>query len=314
MIISICIPCYRSAKTLPILVDNIREAFTNREEDYEIILVNDGSPDNTFDIIQKLCADDQKIIGVDLMRNYGQASAKLEAIRHARGDAVVFMDDDGQHPAKDIFKLTDKLIGEGHDVVFAHLIHKTHAASRNFTSYLYNKVAVAVGVKPKGIHTSSFAAYSKDVADKIREYRSPFVSFGGYVKHLTNRYAEVDIEHGERIAGTTGYTFAKRLKMFKNIFFSFTMIPLQVSTTIGVGLSIGGFIGIIYLLIHKILHPNMPSGYTSTNVIILLMGGLLLVMIGIVGEYLGRIYMTISGMPQSTVRRVINSEEQESDK
>ncbi|MBD5549671.1 MAG: glycosyltransferase family 2 protein [Lachnospiraceae bacterium] len=309
MLISVCIPCYRSAKTLPVLVSDIKEEFSKRNDDYEIILVNDGSPDDTFEIIKQLCADDKKIIGVDLMRNYGQASAKLEAIRHAKGDAVVFMDDDGQHPAKYIFALTDKLIEGGYDVVYAHLVNKTHSSTRNLTSYIYNKVAVAVGVKPKGIHTSSFAAYSSDVARKIREYRSPFVSLGGYVRHLTNKYAEVDIEHGKRIAGKTNYTFSKRLRMFKNIFFSFTMIPLQVATTFGSILSLAGFVGVIYLLIHKILHPNMPMGYTSTNIIMLLIGGVLLITIGIVGEYIGRIYMTISGMPQSTVRTVINEEQ-----
>ncbi len=313
MLVSICIPCYKSAKTLPVVVEGIRKEFAEREDDYEVVLVNDGSPDNTFEVIEQLCKEDSRITGIDLMRNYGQASAKLEALRHANGDIIIIMDDDGQHSPSDIFRLIEKMQSGDYDVVYAHLAHKKHTLMQRITSSVYNKLAVKTGMKPKGVRTSSFAAYSKAVIDKIKEYKSPFVSFGGYLRHITTKYADIDVEHHERVSGKSGYSFSKRMKMFKNIFFGFTMFPLRISTTIGEIMSAGGFAGIVYLIVRKILNPDIPAGYTSTNIILLLIGGMILIALGIIGEYIGRIYMTVSGMPQSTVRTIVGKEKNDAE-
>lgn len=306
--ISICIPCYRSAKTLPIVVKSIKKEFESRTEDYQIVLVNDGSPDNTFQIIQEICKKDKKITGVNLMRNYGQASAKIAALQYALGDVVVFMDDDGQHPADGIFKLVDKL-NEGYDVVYAAFSHKKHSAFKRLTSNLHNWLAEKMGNKPKGIKRSSFSAWSRPVADALRNYKSPFVSIGSYMMHITVNYANVEIEHKERIAGKSGYTLKKLLKMWMNIFISFSMAPLRIASFLGFSLSLVGFVWGIFLIVRKMLHPSIIAGYTSNIVITLLIGGILMVMLGIIGEYLGRIYMTISGLPQFNVRETINEKE-----
>lgn len=307
MKVSVCIPCYRSAKMLPTVVDGIKREFEKREEDYQIVLVNDCSPDNTFQVIKELCAEDKKIVGVNLTRNYGQASAKIAALQYATGDVVVFMDDDGQHPAEGIFKLVDKM-SEGYDVVYAHFANKKHTAFKKITSNMHNKLAEVMGNKPKGIHRSSFTAWSRPVADAIRDYHSPFVSIGSFMMHVTTNYANVDVEHKERISGSSGYTLKKLFKLWLNIFISFSMLPLRLSTYVGAGCSVVGALWGIYLIIRKILKPSILAGYTSNMVLLLLIGGIIMMMLGIIGEYLGRIYMTVSGMPQFCVRQVVNEE------
>ena len=305
MLVSICIPCYKSADNLPIVVEDIRRVFKERKEDYQIVLVNDGSPDHTFGVILELCRNDKKITGIDLSRNYGQPSAKLAALKEAKGDVIVFMDDDGQHPADGIFKLVDKL-NEGYDVVYADFRHKQYNLFKQLASNLHNKLAEFMGNKPKGIRRSSFCAWSRTVADALIEYKSPFISIGSYLMRVTNRYANVEIEHHKRLSGSSGYTFRKLFAMWLNIFVSFSMMPLRIATYLGFLFSGCSFLGMIYLLIRKIVRPFKVSGYTSTLLIILFVGGVIMVILGIMGEYLGRIYMTVSGLPQYNVREVIN--------
>lgn len=308
MLISVCIPCYRSAKTLPTVVDNIRKEFEKREEDYEIVLANDGSPDNTFGVILDLCKQDKKIVGVNLSKNYGQASAKLAALSKAKGDVIVFMDDDGQHPADGIFKLVDKL-SEGYDVVYAEFKNKKHSGFKKVTSNMHNKLAEFMGNKPKGIKRSSFTAWSRMVVDALLTYKSPFVSIGSFMMSITLKYANVEIEHKERLEGQSGYTLKKLLKLWLNIFFSFSMLPLRLATYLGFTFSAVGFLGIIYLIVCKLVHITTVSGYTSFMVTLLFVSGIIMIILGIMGEYLGRIYMTISGMPQYNIREVINGDD-----
>ena len=306
MMISVCIPCYRSAKNLPIVVEGIKEEFAKNDNyDYQLVLVNDGSPDDTFGVILKLCEEDKKITGINLSRNYGQPSAKLAALKEARGDVVVFMDDDGQHPAYGIFKLVDKL-NEGYDVVYADFKKKQHSTFKRITSNLHNWIAEFMGNKPKGIRRSSFSAWSRMVVDAMINYKSPFISIGSFLMRITSKYANVEIEHQKRISGTTGYTLKKLFGMWLNIFISFSMIPLRIATWLGFLFSGCSFIWMIYLLVRSIIRPIKVSGYTSTMLAILFVGGVILVILGIMGEYLGRIYMTVSGMPQYNVREVVN--------
>ena len=310
MLISICIPCYKSANTLPVVVAGVKEEFSKRPEDYQFVLVNDGSPDNTFGTILDLCKEDEKITGVNLSRNYGQASAKLAALKYARGDIIVFMDDDGQHPAEGIFKLVDKMY-EGYDVVYAAFPHKKHGFFKRLTSDMHNSLSEFMGTKPKGVKRSSFTAWSRVVVDAMLRYKSPFVSIGSFIMTVTTKFANVEIEHRERLEGKSGYTFKKLIRMWLNLFISFSMLPLRIATYLGFLFSGAGFLGILYLLIRKIVHPTRVAGYTSTMITVLFMSGIIMIILGVMGEYLGRIYMTISGLPQYNVRGVVN--EQNSD-
>lgn len=306
MLISICIPCYRSALTLPAVTAEIRDVFSQHEGyDYRIILVNDGSPDNTYEIIEQLCSEDEKIIGVDLSRNYGQASAKMAALPYATGDAIVYMDDDGQHPADGIFPLVEKL-SQGYDIVYARFPQKHHSWFKRITSRLYQKISEFIGNKPKGISVSSFTAWSRMAADAVERYKSPFPAAGLYLNKVTTKIANVDMEHRDRIAGESGYSFSKLISLTITALTNFSIIPLRVASVAGVCCSLFGFVTGAIIVIRKLINPAIAAGYTSSIAVQLFIGGVIMMILGILGEYVGRIYMTISNMPQYNVRRTKN--------
>ena len=311
MLVSICIPCYRSSRTLPAVAEEIRRVFAEHPAyDYQLILVNDGSPDNTYEVIQQLCREDERILGVDLSRNYGQSSAKMAALPYVTGDAVIYMDDDGQHPAAGIFPLLDKL-AEGYDIVYARFPQKHHSLFKRVTSRMYQKVSEWVGNKPKGISVSSFTAWSKTAVEAVRRYRSPFPAAGLYLNKITTRVANVDMEHRDRLAGESGYTLGKLLSLTVTALTNFSITPLRLASFIG-GVCAGfGFLGGIIVVIRKLVHPAISAGYSSIVAAILFIGGMLMLMIGVLGEYVGRIYMTVSGFPQYNVRRTDNTDKKE---
>ena len=306
MVISVCIPCYRSAKTLPKVVAAIREEFAKHEGyEYQMILVNDGSPDNTFEVITQLCEEDENIIGMNLSRNHGQASAKIAALRYATGDALVYMDDDGQHPAEGIFRLVAK-VEEGYDVVYAHFPKKKTSVFKKLTSDLHNKIAEWTGHKPKGIHRSSFVAWSRFALECVKNYHSPFPSAGAYLLCVTDKFANVEMEHKKRIEGSSGYTLKKLVGLWLNSFTNFSIVPLRLASFVGVSCAGIGFLFGIYVVIRKLLHPTVPAGYTSTIAILLFIGGMIMMMLGLLGEYIGRMYMILSNKPQYSVQKALN--------
>jgi undecaprenyl-phosphate 4-deoxy-4-formamido-L-arabinose transferase len=306
MLVSICIPCYRSAQTLPAVVAEIRQVFATHEGyDYQIVLVNDGSPDNTFQVIRKLCQEDDHIIGVDLSRNYGQASAKMAALPYATGDAIVYMDDDGQHPAEVIFPLLEK-IDEGYDIVYARFPQKHHSWFKRITSCLYQKVSEWIGNKPKGISISSFTAWSRIAADAVMRYQSPFPAAGLYLNKITTRIANVDVEHRDRLAGESGYSLKKLLGLTVTALTNFSIIPLRIASFVGTACAVVGFIAGIAVVIRKLINPHISAGYSSIISVILFIGGIIMMILGVMGEYIGRIYMTVSDMPQYNIRQTIN--------
>lgn len=306
MRISICIPCYKSALTLPIVVEEIKAEFKKRDADeYEIILANDGSPDDTFEVIKQLCQNDKQIIGINLSRNQGQASAKLAAANYATGDALVYMDDDGQHPAAGIFTLIDKLC-EGYDVVYGQFKNKKHTLFKRVTSKLHQKVAEIFDTKQKGINTSPFMAWSKFSMEAIKGYHSPFPSAGAFLRCYTNRFANVEVEHRARVEGKSGYNLRKLLALWLNSFTNFSIVPLRLASFCGGICACAGFLGGVIVVIRKILYPSMLAGYASTMALLLFIGGMIMLMLGLIGEYIGRMYMTLCNKPQYVVHNTIN--------
>ena len=310
MLISICIPCYRSADTLPAVVAEIQREFAARSGyEYHIILVNDGSPDATFDVITQLCALDRRIIGINLSRNYGQSQAKMAGLSCAAGDALVFMDDDGQHPASGIFRLLEG-IEQGSDVVYARFSNKQHGVHKRIASYLHNKLSEWNGVNPKGVRRSAFVAWSRFAYQAVQTYHSPFPSTAGYLMHVTSKITSIEVEHRKRAGGKSGYTLGKLFRLWMDSFTNFSVVPLRFASLIGALCAMGGFVWGIFLVIRRLVTPSIPMGYTSTISVILFVGGIIMLMLGLLGEYIGRMYMTISGMPQYTIVQTINQEEQ----
>lgn len=311
MLISICIPCYCSEHTLPSVVDEVKKEFAKHpEHDYQFVLVNDGSPDGTFEVIKRLCEQDKKITGVCLSRNFGQHHAIKAGLPYVKGDCVVVMDDDGQHPATGIFKLVDKL-NEGYDCVAAKFSHKQHSLFKRMTSSLNGKMSEWAGVKPKNITFSSFYAWSRMAVDALLQYDSPFVSTGGYLLNVTQRFANVELEHNERMEGQSGYTLKKLFSLWATTLTSFSVKPLRLAMFLGMLFAVLGFAFGLFVVIRKLIVPTIAAGYTSTVALLLFIGGVILVFLGLIGEYVGRIYMTVSDKPQYLVRQTVNAEERE---
>ena len=306
--VSIAIPCYRSAGTIPSVVDELRAAVTAREGfDYQIILVNDYPDDDTFDVIADLCRNDPKIVGVNLSRNFGQTPAKMAALPYVKGDVLVYMDDDGQHPGSRIFELVDKVL-EGYDLVFARFPHKHHSLFKRITSWCNSKVLEWNGSKPRELVLSSYYAMSRMAADALRDYRSPFPAPTGYLFHVVRRYANVDMEHRDRLAGQSNYTLKKLLRMWFTGFTNFSTVPLRFAAFLGGGCAIIGFLAGLFVVIRKLVNPNIAAGYTSSIALQLFIGGVIMMLLGLIGEYIGRIYMTVSDMPQYHIRETLNAE------
>ena len=307
MVISIVIPCYRSEKTIERVVDEIKREIAKREGyQYQIILVNDCSPDGTFSVLRRLAEEDKNIVAIDLARNYGQNNARMAAVPYIKGDVAVCMDDDGQHPAGQIYTLVDK-IGEGYDLVYGKFEKQKQSAFRRLVSRLHTAMQELTGAKIKGIFNSPFLAWSSFAIKALKRYHSPFVSAGAYLMRVTNRVANVDVQQRARMEGTSGYTLKKLLNLWLTEFTNFSLVPLRFSSFLGFGsAAIGVLLGII-LVIRKLMNPAIAVGYTSTVTLLLIIGGIIMLMLGLLGEYIGKIYMTISDLPQYAVRTEINA-------
>ena len=308
MIVSVVIPCYRSELTIETVVSEIRDTVSQRSDwDYQIVLVNDCSPDNTFSVIRKLCEEDERIIGLDLSRNFGQETAIVVGMKYVSGDAVIVMDDDGQHPAHEMWKLIDKMF-EGYDIVYAEFPNKHHSLFKRFTSELHGLISEWIQTKPRGIILSSFWCISPFCAKELSKYHSPFTSRSGYLMRVTQRYANVIIEeHRDRIAGSSGYSLKKMIELWFSNFTNFSIIPIRAMAKLGWFIAAAGFLFGLYLIVRKVIDPSVMLGYTSIMSVILFVGGIIMAMIGFIGEYIGRTYMTVSGLPQYAVRETINA-------
>ena len=311
MTVSVAIPCYKSARTIVPVVDELRRVFAARPEyDYQIILVNDYPEDDTFDVIESICRQDRKVVGVNLSRNFGQTVAKMAALPYVKGEVLVYMDDDGQHPADQIFRLVEK-VQEGYDVVYARFPHKRHSVFKRFTSWLNGKVLELNGTKPKGITLSSYYALGPTAIAALRRYKSPFPSMGGYLAHVARRYANVEMEHRDRLEGQSNYTLRKMLGLWLTGFTNFSTVPLRFAVVLGTLFAGVGFLAAVVVVIRKILDPSIAAGFTTSIALQLGIGGMIMLLLGLCGEYIGRIYMTVSNMPQYEVRRTVNTGEEE---
>lgn len=301
--ISFVIPCYKSSLTIEGVVEEIRTTVENKV-DYEIILVNDCSPDDTFSVIEDLCKKNEKITGVNLAKNFGQHAALMAGFQMVSGDITVCLDDDGQTPANEVFKLLDK-IEEGYDVVYASYAHKQHSLFRNFGSRVNGKMTEVMLGKPKNLQVSSYFAARSFVIEEMRKYSHSYPYVIGLVLRTTKKITNVAVNHREREVGESGYTMAKLLGLWINGFTAFSVKPLRMATWGGVMIAAIGFIYAIYTIIKKVLHPEILLGWSSTMSVLLILGGLILFVLGMLGEYIGRIYICINNAPQYVIRDVV---------
>lgn len=304
--ISFVIPCYGSEKTIESVVDEIRSTIRSREGfGYEIILVCDASPDNVYQVIEQLAREDKGIKGINLAKNFGQHSALMTGFNHATGEIVVVLDDDGQTPADEMFLLIDK-IDDGSDLVFAKYYVKKHNFFRNLGSKLNGLMARYLVGKPKGLSIMSYFACRKFVVEEAVNYKNPYPYIYGLLLRATNKTANVMIHHREREEGGSTYTFKKLVSLWLNGFTAFSIIPLRFATLLGVVFALLGFVYGIYVIIERLITPNVAVGYASLMAGIIFMGGMIMLLLGMIGEYVGRIYMSINSAPQYVIRETVN--------
>lgn len=304
-LISFVIPCYRSAKTLPAVIEEITQTVKAMTEyDYEIVLVNDCSPDDTFTVIKKLCVENPKIKGINLAKNFGQHAALMAGFRHIKGDICICLDDDGQTPANEMNKLIASL-EEGADVVYAKYEHKKHSWFRNFGSKVNELMARVMLGKPKELYVSSYFAMKKFVVEEVIRYQNAYPYVIGLVLRTTKNIKNVIVTHREREVGSSGYTLGKLFGLWINGFTSFSVKPLRFATMMGAFCAFVGFIYGIYTIVKKFINPSVPLGFSSMMAAIMFIGGMLMLMLGLIGEYIGRIYVCMNESPQYVVREKI---------
>ena len=304
-LVSFVIPCYRSAKTIGAVTAEIGGAMDRLPQyDYEIVLVNDCSPDDTFAVIRALAAKDRHIAAVDLAKNFGQHAALMCGMRKSKGDYVVCLDDDGQTPADEVGKLLEKL-EEGYDVVYAAYADKQESGLRRFGSDVNRRMTEIMLGKPRELELNSYFAARRFLVDEMLRYEHCYPYVMGLVLRSTKRICNVPVTHRAREEGRSGYTLSKLLGLWMNGFTSFSVKPLRIATYTGAFIALIGFLYALVVLIRRFTVNLAPMGWTTTTILILIIGGLNLLLLGLVGEYVGRVFMCVNATPQYVEREYI---------
>ena len=255
-------------------------------------------------MIRELCARRKDICGINLARNFGQHAALMAGFRYICGEIVVCLDDDGQTPADEVGKLLRE-IEEGYDVVYAKYSHKQHSGFRNFGSKINELMTRIMLGKPKDLYLSSYFAARRFVVDEMLRYTNPYPYVIGLVLRSTKNITNVEVSHREREVGTSGYTIGKLLGLWFNGFTAFSIKPLRVATAMGCITACGGFLYGIYTVIKKFVNPNVPIGFSAMMAALVFIGGMIMLMLGLIGEYIGRIYISLNNSPQYVIKECI---------
>ncbi len=310
MLISFVIPCYKSVNTLPDVVDTIQKTVASREDvEAEIILVNDASPDGTWDVIKDLHDRYDNVMGVNIAKNSGQQSAIMAGLRHASGDLVAVSDDDGQTPIETIFEFYECMQEGGYDVVCADYHGRgKRSAFRRLGSWANNEMARMFMDKPEDLSLSVYFLAKRFVIEEMIRYTNAYPHMEGLLIRTTRNIGNVQVDQKERASGSSGYNLKKLLSTWINGLTTFSIKPLRLAVFFGMLMALIGFIVIIVLVVIKLTYPGMAIGWTSLVATNILVGGMIMLVLGVIGEYVGRIYLCINQNPQYVVREVLEIE------
>ncbi len=302
--LSVVIPVYRGADTIGPLVAKLIE---HLGETYrlEIVLVNDGSPDHSAEVCGRLARSHAEIRFVNLSRNFSEHNAVMAGLNHAQGESVVIMDDDFQNPPSEVIKLVEEL-RRGYDVVYSYYEKKQHATWRNWGSQFNNLVASVMLDKPRDLYLSSFKALNRFTVEQITKYDGPYPYIDGLILQVTRSISRVLVEHDPRHTGKSGYTLRKLISLWLNMFTNFSVLPLRFASAVGFVFAFLGLVMGLFCLIERIQDPDQPVGWASLMVTVLVIGGVQLFALGMIGEYLGRLFLKQNGRPQFVVRERVN--------
>jgi glycosyltransferase involved in cell wall biosynthesis len=301
--LSIVVPVYRGAATVGLLVEAL--SALRPEGGLEIVLVNDGSPDNSGEVCRAL----QRTATVPItycehVRNFGEHNAVMTGLRHARGSYVITMDDDLQNPPEEVVKLYDHARLGNWDVVYTYYAEKKHEAWRNLGSRFANWVADTLLDKPKGLYLSSFRCMSALVVREVTKYTGPYPYVDGLIMQVTQRISAIQVMHLERAEGRSNYTLRRLVRLWLNLATSFSVLPLRLAIYAGLLMGIFGLIGAATVIAEG-LSGHTPSGWASMMTTTLLVSGVQFLILGVLGEYVGRAFLSANGKPQGVLREVI---------
>ena len=308
-IVSILIPVYKNDGGLDELVKRIDESMANSAyaNCFELVLVDDCSPDNSWEVIQRLAKTHTFVQGATLSRNFGQHNAIMAGLNLVSGQYVVLMDDDLQHPPEAIPSMLDKLAA-GADVCYTNYANRQHATWKIAGSKFNDLMASWLLSKPKGLYLSSFKALKRGVVDQIRNHEGPFAYLDGLILDITRRIATVEIQHGARAFGEGNYSFKKSISLWLRMVTGTSIVPLRMVTLMGALVALLGFFGAVFIVISNFLYPAESKGWASIIVTILLVSGFQTLFIGVLGEYLGRIHLRLNNKPQYLFRYTTKSD------
>lgn len=303
---SIVVPLFNSAGTLPKLVSELSAICAPANG--EIIFVNDGSRDDTARVAREAIRSIAvPITLIDLSRNFGEHNAVIAGLRVVRGDYVVTMDDDLQNPPSAVIQLLETAEREQRDVVYSTYARKEHPWWRNVGSALTNLIADYVVDKPRGLYLSSFRCMSRLVAQEVAKSRNPYPYVDGLIFQVTQNVGVVEVEHAPREHGASGYTWRKLMRLWLSMLINVSVVPLRLMTFAGLITSALGFLALVEVVVEH-LTRRTPTGWGSVMAAVLLLSGTQLLLLGILGEYVGRIYLGISEKPQSVVREIVRND------
>lgn len=310
--ISFVIPCYRSENTIEVVVDEIRAEVLKLEKyDYEIIMINDNSPDGLQKVLERLAKEDREHIRiVRFSKNFGQHAGMIAGLRLSKGNIAVMLDDDGQCPMDHLIDLLSP-IEDGWDVSIAKYGKKKQSLFKNICSKIHELVANVLIDKPKEIQMSNFMAVSRVAIDETIRYCGPYPHISGLLFRSSAKIINVPMEERTRLLGRTTYSLKKLFRLWLNSFTAFSIKPLSCVTVLGSIISIAGFGYGILLVVRKFMNLVIPTGWSSLMAALLVIGGMILFVLGMIGEYIGRIYMSINNTPQYVIYETINFEKEE---
>lgn len=308
---SIVIPCYCSAATIGEVINlTMKELDSLNRIPYEFILVDDFSPDggDTVRAMRSLADTFPCIKTVELAQNTGQHNAIMAGLNQASGDYIILMDDDMQtHPSQLVFLLDE--LDNGYDLVFGYYPEKKHSLFRRIGTWVnYTSVRILIG-KPKDLKTSSFCVFRKFVRDEVIKYKGKYSYMQGLFLRTTRNISSVPIKHFARVHGTSGYTFKKLLSLWANII-GFSIVPLRIARNSGIFFSIIGILGAVVVILRKLLMPHTTIGWASTMVAICFFSGMIMLFLGIIGEYIGRMFQSMDNNPQYVIKNIYTGNSQ----
>ena len=295
------IPLYRSEESIAQVVKDIENLQV--EGGVEIVLVNDGSPDRTHEVCHALLASARVPIQyIEHARNFGEHNAVLTGWRHARGAYVVNIDDDGQNPPSEALKLWQEAKAKNLDIVYGHYAEKRHSGWRNLGSWFTNRITDFALDKPAGFYLSSFRCVSAFAKREAARHAGPFPYIDGLLLQVTQRIGSVEVSHLDRAAGQSGYTIRRLVRLWMSAWINFSVLPLRIATLLGLVMAALGLLGIVAVGVLWMTDTGPFFGWGSLMAALLIFSGCQLVMLGLIGEYIGRMFITLNERPQSVIR------------